>query len=277
MVIAAAILTVAVTTGCASKHKKTGPEPKPEVVYNNAMDSMDKKAYKTAIESFETLEREYPFSKWATRGQVMAAYAQYKQGKYDDVINTVDRFVKLHPGNEDVPYAYYLKALAYYEQIADVRRDQDVTLKAKEALKEVVARFPDSDYASDAQLKLDLVEDHLAGKELEIGRYYLQHGNTLAAINRYKIVVERFQTTSHIAEALHRLTEAYVILGVMSEAQRYAAVLGYNYPDSKWYQYSYDLLKGNIPPTVREQVRKEEEAKQRSIVSETLTKIKKRF
>lgn len=265
-----ALLGVALLAGCSGKDKKSGPEPKAEVVYNTAMDNMDKKLYKTAIESFETLEREYPFSVWATRGQVIAAYAYYKQDKYDDAINTIDRFVKLHPGNEDVPYAYYLKALSYYEQIADIRRDQEVTLNARQALQEVVARFPESDYASDAQLKLDLVEDHLAGKELEIGRYYQKRGNFPAAINRYKNVVDHYQTTNHISEALHRLVESYVALGVIGEAKKYAAVLGYNYPDSKWYKYSYKLLNGDLPPTAKQS---EEEKKEGSILTRPLKKI----
>lgn len=259
---------------CSSKDdKKPVAEPKAEEVYNDAMDAVEKKQYKSAVEKFEKLEREYPFSPWATRGQVIAAFTYYKQDQYDDAINTIDRYVKLHPGHEDVPYAYYLKALSYYEQIADVRRDQEMTLRAKAALREVVARFPESDYATDAQLKLDLVEDHLAGKELEIGRYYLSRGNTLAAINRYKNVVEHYETTSHIPEALHRLVEAYVTLGIMGEAQKYAAVLGYNYPDSKWYKYSYDLLKGNVPQTVRAKEAEEEAGKEGSIVTRTLKKL----
>lgn len=263
------LASVACLSACADK-KKDAPALPAEKIYNNAMDDMDKKDYEKAVESFEQLDREYPYSPWATKSQIMAAYGYYKKQKYDDALLALDHFIKLHPGNEDTPYAYYLTALCYYERIADVRRDQEMTDKAKKALKEVVARFPDTEYGRDAQLKLDLVEDHLAGKEIEIGRYYLKKGNILAAINRYKRVIENYDTTSHTAEALYRLTEAYLALGVYNEAQKYAAVLGHNYPASKWYKNSYRLLNNNALPTVAE---KEYDEKNTSIVNKTLETI----
>ena len=266
------LLIIATTLGaCSSKDKKEEhANINAEMLYNDAMDLMDEGRYRPAVEKFEQLEREFPFSRWATRAEIMTAYGYYKQEDYDDAIPALDRFIKLHPGNKDVSYAYYLKALSYYERIADIRRDQDITKLAKGTLREVVARFPESDYARDAQLKLDLVEDHLAGKEIEIGRYYIKKGNVLAAINRYKRVVEKFKTTNHTAEALYRLTEAYVALGVFAEAQKYAAVLGHNYPESKWYKLSYDLLRSNTPLSL---VETEYNEKQNTLVNKTLKTI----
>jgi outer membrane protein assembly factor BamD len=153
----------------------------------------------------------------------------------------IEQFVRLNPGNKNIPYMYYLLALSYYEQIADVRRDQEMTEKALAALRDVSARFPDSDYARDAKLKLDLAFDHLAGKEMEIGRFYQKQGKYISAINRFKAVVQKYETTSHVTEALYRLTETYMALGVVDEAKRYAAVLGHNYPKSKWYSYAYRI------------------------------------
>ena len=163
----------------------------------------------------------------------------------------LDRFVKLHPGNKDTPYAYFLKALNYYEQITDVGRDQGITQKAREALNEVVRRYPESQYAKDAKIKLDLVLDHLAGKELEIGRYYLNRGKLIGAINRFKHVIDSYQTTTHTPEALHRLVEAYLALGIKEEAQKYAAVLGHNYPNHPWYEKSYRLIGSSLDPAVK--------------------------
>lgn len=240
------LMTIAACSHNKNQIKQGTPE-KAEEVYNEAMADMDKEKYNSAIKQFERIEREYPYAKWAVRSQIMTAYAYYEQGKYDDAILAAEGFVRMHPGNEQVAYAYYLRALSYYEQIADIRRDQGVTLQARDAIREVIARFPDTDYARDMKLKLDLVQDHLAGKELEIGRYYLKQGNVIAAINRYRTVLDDYQTTNHVPEALYRLSEAYVRLGVIPEAQKYAAVLGYNYPSSKWYKYSYKLLKQNMP------------------------------
>ena len=177
----------------------------------------------------------------------MDAYAYYRGNRYDEAIGAIDHFLDLHPGNKDAAYAYYLKALCYYEQIEDVRRDQKTTEQALAALQEVVDRFPNTSYARDAALKIDLTRDHLAGKDMEIGRWYEDRLQYLAAINRFRSVVEKYQTTSHVPEALERLTECYLALGVTDEAQTAAAVLGYNYPGSSWYQVSYDLLESEEP------------------------------
>ncbi len=213
-------------------------------LYNEAMDLASAGKQEEAAKLFDEVERQHPYSVWATKAQLMAAFAYYQRNKYDEAIIALDRFISLHPGNRDVAYAYYLKGLCYYEQISDVGRDQKMTELALRSLGEIVTRFPDSKYARDAQLKIDLTRDHLAGKEMEIGRYYQGRGHYLAAINRFRAVVEAYQTTTHVPEALHRLTESYVALGVNDEAQTSAAVLGYNFPGSEWYMDSYALLEG---------------------------------
>jgi outer membrane protein assembly factor BamD len=213
-----------------------------EEIYNNALDLLEAQWYETAAKEFDEVERQYPYSKWATKAQLMAGYAHYREERYDDAIIALDRFIELHPGNRDAPYAYYLKALSYYEQISDVGRDQKMTRLALNAMREVVRRFPNTAYARDARLKLDLSRDHLAGKDMSIGRYYQRHEDFLAAINRYRAVIENYQTTTHVPEALHRLTECYLALGITDEAQMSAAVLGHNFPGSDWYEDSYALL-----------------------------------
>lgn len=228
--------------------KIAGKNESVEALYDKALATFEKKSYTQAIEDFEEVERQHPYSEWAARAQVMAAYAAYRGGKFDDAVVILDRFVKLHPTHASTPYAYYLKALSYYTQISDVGRDQKMTELARDALKDIIGRYPDSDYARDAKIKLDLTEDHLAGKEMEIGRYYLKHQDYVAAIGRFKYVVDNYQTTSHAAEALHRLVESYLRLGVVEEAKKYAAVLGYNYPGSDWYKYSYAMMQGNLSP-----------------------------
>lgn len=234
-------------TACSGGENKEAAKPPatPEDLYNEALGKFDEHVYKEAVKSFEEVERQHPSSEWAVRAQIMSAYSSYQAEDYDTAVLTLDRFVKLYPGNEATPYAYYLIALCYYEQISDVGRDQKITEQAMQALRDVVRRFPDSEYARDAKIKLDLTQDHLAGKEMEIGRYYLRQDNYLAAINRFRYVVENYQTTSHVPEALHRLVEAYLKLGVAEEARHYASVLGYNYPNSIWYHDSYDLLTGS--------------------------------
>lgn len=245
------VLVLVTLTGCSvfgKKKKEDEVLPSAEEIYNDAFDKLEKKRYKQAIEKFEDIERTYPYAVWATKAQLMSAYASYKGEEYDDAIAVLEKFVKLHPGNKDVEYAYYLKALCYYEQISDVDRDQSYSLYARTALKELIARFPDSKYSRDAEIKLDLVTDHLAGKEVAVGRFYLKQGNVIAAINRFKAVLSDYQTTAHVQEALHRLVESYISLGVVEEAEKYAAVLGHNYPDSRWYKYSYKLLRGEQVP-----------------------------
>ncbi|MCC6598526.1 MAG: outer membrane protein assembly factor BamD [Alphaproteobacteria bacterium] len=227
---------------CSSGESKKPEEQPVEVLYNRASQALDAGQYAEATKYFDEVERQHPYSQWATQAQLMAAYSSYQDQRYDEAILALDRFIELHPGNKDVDYAYYLKALCYYEQISDVRRDQEMTVKSVEALNALINRFPDSKYARDAGLKRDLTNDHLAGKEMEIGRYYLNRGQINAAINRFRTVVEKYQTTTHTAEALHRLVEAYLTLGLTEEATQVAAVLGYNYPGSKWYKSSFDLL-----------------------------------
>ncbi len=223
-------------------------------LYDTALTSFSSRKYKLAIEQFEEVERQHPSSEWAAQAQVMAAYAAYRGGQFDDAISILDRFAKLHPTHASTPYAYYLMALCYYTQISDIGRDQGKTEYARSALQDVINRYPDSAYARDAQIKLDLTNDHLAGKEMEVGRYYLRHLDYAAAINRFKLVVDRYQTTSHAPEALHRLVECYLRLGVVQEAKNYAAVLGYNYPGSDWYKYSYEMIKGNLAPEEKKSV-----------------------
>ncbi len=213
-----------------------------DVLYNRAAAALDEKNYAQATKYFQEVERQHPYSKWATQAQLMAAYSSYLNQNYDEAVLALDRFIELHPGSEDVDYAHYLKALSYYEQISDVRRDQLMTEEAMNALETLIRLHPNSKYTRDATLKRDLTLDHLAGKEMEIGRYYINRGHVNAAINRFLVVVKHYQTTTHTAEALHRLVEAYLTLGIKHEAERVASVLGYNYPGSKWYKRSYDLL-----------------------------------
>lgn len=219
-----------------------------EELYNNAVNAMSNSNYRRAARLFDEVERQHPYSVWATRAQLQAAYAHYQSNKYDAAIVALDRFIQLNPSHRDVAYAYYLKALCYYEQIVDVARDARMTELALNGLQEVVRRFPDSVFARDARVKIDLTYDHLAGKEMEVGRFYLQRQQWLAAVNRFRTVVEKYQTTSHVPEALHRLTEAYMALGLVDEARRSTAVLGHNYPGSEWYADSYTLVgTGQLP------------------------------
>jgi outer membrane protein assembly factor BamD len=240
--VLAAVL-ILLLAACAEK-----PEPyveKPvEDLYNTAMNTLEERLYLKAARQFEEVERQHPYSAWATKAQLMSAFAFYQANKYDDAIQALDQFIELHPSNRDAPYAYYLKGLSYYEQIADIGRDQEITDRALKSLDEVVRRFPDSRYARDAALKIDLTRNHLGGKEMEIGRYYLTRGQYLAAINRFRRVVDGYQTTEQVPEALFRLTEAYLALGIRDEAQAAAAVLGHNYPGSDWYRDAYALVSG---------------------------------
>ena len=245
--MAAVLVTVmAALAGCAD------PEPiyrerSVEDLYNSAMDNIDISEYGDAAKLFEEVERQHPYSVWATKAQLMAAFAQYQRSKYDDAIVALDRFIQLHPGNRDAPYAYYLKGLCYYEQINDVGRDQKITALALKSLQEVADRFPTSKYSRDAKLKVDLTRDHLAGKEMSIGRFYQHTHQPLAALNRYKVVAEQYQTTTHAPEALMRMVEIYVQLGLKEDAKRTAAVLGYNFPGSDWYQDAFELVSSGRP------------------------------
>jgi outer membrane protein assembly factor BamD len=234
---------------CGGNNKNEAYIEKPvDDLYNTAMDQMVNEDYSKAAGTFGQVESQHPYSVWATKAQLMAIYADYANGKFDDAILASDRFIQLHPGNKDIAYAYYVKAICYYIQITDVGRDQKVTEQAVKALEDVVRRFPDSKYAQDAKLKLDFTHDHLAGKEMDIGRYYLKQGEYLAAMNRFKRVIDNYQTTTHVPEALERLVECDLALGLTKEAQENAAVLGYNYPGSHWYEDAYALVAGNNAP-----------------------------
>ena len=203
-------LALMLVAGCSSTNEEV-LNPSAEVLYNQAFDLLQKTSYKKAAETFEKVELEHPYSKWAVKAKLMGAYAYYKDGSYDDAVISLDRFIKYHPGNKDIAYAYYLNALCYYDQIVTVEKDQGNTEEAYKALQQDIFRFPDTDYAQDARLKLDLTKDHLAGKEMEIGRYYLSQNNYLSALNRFSTVVNDYQTTSHIEEALYRQVELYTI------------------------------------------------------------------
>jgi outer membrane protein assembly factor BamD len=214
----------------------------PEALYAAGMDALERRDFPRAVELFDTVEREHPYSAFATNAKLMAAYAEYSRNRYTEALGALDRFIQLHPAHRDIAYAYYLRALSFYEQINDIERDQRATELAMAALQDVANRFPNTPYARDARLKMDLARDHLAGREMVVGRFYQTRRLHLAAIGRFRRVVDEFQTTNHVPEALHRLTELYLTLGLVDEARRTASVLGHNYPGSPWYQDSYALL-----------------------------------
>ena len=238
----ALVLALSACGSSGGKEKFAYVERPVEQLYSSATRELERRRYDRAIAFFEEVERQHPYSSWARRSMLMKAFAYYQGNDYDEAIDAVDQFVALHPGNKDAAYAFYLKAMCYYERIRDVGRDQEFTDNAVAALTDVIRRFPDTEYAIDARLKLDLTYDHLAGKEMYVGRFYLRENKHIAAINRFKKVVDEYQTTSHAPEALHRLVEAYMELGIVNEARAAAAVLGYNYPGSRWYRDSYRLF-----------------------------------
>jgi outer membrane protein assembly factor BamD len=220
-----------------------------DAIYNEGWKKIRDGDWEEAAKQFDEVERQHPYSVWARRAMLMSAFCYYQANKYGDAISAADNYIALHPGSHEVAYAFYLKSIALYEQIVDIGRDQTNTEAALVALQDVVQRFPDTEYARDATLKIDLTIDHIAGKEMAIGRYYLVRGDYVGAINRFRVVVQQYQRTSQIAEALERLTEAYYALGVYNEAKTAAAVLGANYPGSPWYKDSYSLLQGhNMKP-----------------------------
>jgi outer membrane protein assembly factor BamD len=241
---AAAIAIVAVAlVGCGGRDKKQAYIARDvETLYNLAYDTLARGQYRAAGAIFDEVERQHPYSAWARRAQLMSAYSYYMGNRYQEAILTLQRFLQLHPGNKDAPYAYYLIGLSYYEQISDVKRDQKITEQALQSLDELIRRFPETPYAADARLKIDLTRDHLAGKEMDVGRWYQDRHDYLAAIVRFRTVIDQYQTTSHTAEALHRLVESYLAVGMREEATRVAAQLGYNFPGSKWYQRTYALV-----------------------------------
>ena len=259
---------------CEATDETVYAEQSAESIYNEAMDELLYTNYITAANLFDEVERQHPYSLWATKGQLMAAFARYKRNEYDEAIIGLDRFISLHPGHVDIPSAYYLKALCYYERITDVSRDQRNTELALEAFEEVATRFPDSQYIEDVLPKLDLILDHLAGKDMTIGRYYLQREHYLSAINRFRSVIEKYETTTHIPESLHRLVESYLALGMVSEARKTAAVLSYNYPNNSWYRDTYTLLEDNNLLEEHETLKLE--VKRRSLLDEKEGKKKEK-
>jgi outer membrane protein assembly factor BamD len=244
----AVVLVLAVALGGCSllrpkkKADTTYADQPVEQLYSVGAARLDEHRWSEAVTYFKEVERQHPYSEWSRRAILMEAYAHYQSNDYDDAIADANRFIELYPGNGSAAYAYYLRAECYFEEILDVGRDQAATEQAGTAMREVTRRFPHTEYAADARLKTDMINDQLAGKEMTIGRYYLRSGDTLAAIGRFKLVIERYQTTSHVPEALERLVEAYLTLGLVEEAKRNAAVLGYNYPGDYWYQVAYNLM-----------------------------------
>ena len=248
----AALLLAVALQACGATEEEYVEKPV-ETLYNEAMDALDLQNYPDAVTRFEETERQHPYSQWATRAQLMTAYANYQANRYDEAVAALDRYIQLHPGNRKVlAYAYYLRALCHYERMSDPVRDQSMTEEALASLEQVVRRFPETAYARDAKIKIDVTHDHLAGKEMEVGRFYLKRGHHTAAINRFRRVVDHYQTTTHVPEALHRLVEAYLALGIIDEARRVAAVLGHNHPGSAWYRDSYALVTGADRPEAEE-------------------------
>ena len=243
-----ALLAAAVAmSGCATfkkKHKTdlSYVERPVDILYATGADKLDRHDWASAVDYFREVERQHPYSEWSRRAILMTAYAHYEAGDYAEAVGDADRFISLYPGNSSAAYAYYLKAVCYFEQIIDVGRDQASTEQALGALREVMRRFPHSEFATDSRLKVDMVNDQLAGKEMTIGRFYVQQGQPVAALGRFKQVIDRYQTTSHTPEALYRLVALDVSLGLMDDAQRNAAVLGSNFPGDRWYFDAYRLM-----------------------------------
>jgi outer membrane protein assembly factor BamD len=246
-----ALAAIVGLSGCSVfQHKKAKPrvsyEERPvDMLYLAGAQKLDQHRWTDAVDYFDEVERQHPYSEWSRRSILMEAYAYYEANQYDDAISAADRFIQLYPGNPQTSYAFYLKSICYFEQIMDVQRDQGATANALAQLHEVTQRYPHSDYAEDARLKIDMVNDQLAGKEMSIGRWYLRNNQPLGAIGRFKTVVDKYQTTSHTPEALYRLVEANLSVGLTDEAKRNGAVLGFNYPGDRWYADAYKLLAAN--------------------------------
>ena len=243
----AAILLLAISLGaCSSLFGKddTPPDEPADRLYNEGLFLLNqKKDPKEAVKKFEEVDRQHPYSEWARKSLIMSSYAYYEAGNYDDCVTAAKRYISLHPGSPDAAYAQYLIGSSYFDEIPDITRDQARTEKALDALDEVSRKYPTSEYAVSAKQKIAIARDQLAGKEMLIGRYYLDMKDYTGAINRFKVVVTKYQTTRHVEEALERLTEAYMALGIVDEAQTAAAVLGHNFPDSEWYSHAYSLVK----------------------------------
>jgi outer membrane protein assembly factor BamD len=245
--LAVALACLLVLGACGRTPLITGKEEPAETLYNRGMSLLTQGDGIDAVKVFAEVERQHPYSIWATKAMLMASYTYYVTNRYTEAIVGLDRYIRLHPGSRDIEYAHYLKALCYYEQIADVQRDQGITRKAMEELQSVMKRDPNGKYGRDAKLKYDLTQDQLAGQEMSVGRWYQKAGMFIAAINRFKEVIKNYQTTSHVPEALHRLTESYLALGIKDEAKKAASVLGHNFPGSEWYLDSYVLMTGIKP------------------------------
>lgn len=248
---AVSVLLALAVSGCASNKLDTSalnPDP-PAKMFADADALMNKGSFEDAAQKFEAVDREHPYSPEARRSIVMAAYAYYRAGKSPEAIASAERYVAMHPGTKEAPLAHHIIASAYFDDMKTANRDQTPARKALEQLKILKARYPESEYAQDADNKIRICLDNLAANEMEVGRYYLDHHNYVGAINRFKTVVSDYQTTAHVEEALARLVECYMALGITKEAQNAAAVLGHNYPDSKWYKDSYALLEsGGLAP-----------------------------
>jgi outer membrane protein assembly factor BamD len=253
-VIAFALVAFALAA-CANDKELMIPDEPADKLYNEGLYLLQqKKEYKEAAKKFEEVDRQHPYSDWARKALLMQAYSYYEAKEYDDSISAAKRYVALHPGSPDAAYAQFLIGSSYYEVIPDVTRDQQRTEQAMRELEQVIRRYPNTEYAASAKKKLDVARDQLAGKEMMIGRYYLNKKDFSGAINRFKLVVTQYQTTRHVEEALMRLTEAYMALGIVQEAQTAAAVLGHNFPDSPWYQNAYKLVQsGGLEPAENKQ------------------------
>jgi outer membrane protein assembly factor BamD len=241
----AALALVALALGACSMFDKDPvvPDEPADKLYNEGLYFLNtKKDAKAAAKKFEEVDRQHPYSEWARKALIMSAFAYYQANAYDDCINTARRYVTLHPGSPDAAYAQFLIGSSYFDQMPEISRDQDRTDKAVQALEEVVRKYPDSEYAVAAKRKIEVARDQLAGKEMDIGRQLQKTHNYVGAINRFKVVVTRYQRTRHVEEALLRLTEVYMALGIVEEAQTSAAVLGHNFPESRWYKDAYALM-----------------------------------
>jgi outer membrane protein assembly factor BamD len=242
------MLVLAASLGACSSlwgKDETPPDEPADRLYNEGLYLLNNKSDPTkAVKKFEEVDRQHPYSEWARKSLIMSAYAYYQAGAYDESVTASKRYIALHPGSPDAAYAQFLIGSSYYDEIPDITRDQARTEKALAALDEVVRKYPTSEYAVTAKQKMEVARDQLAGKEMQIGRYYLEKKDYTGAINRFKVVVTKYQTTRHVEEALERLTEAYMSLGIVGEAQTAAAVLGHNFPDSEWYKHAYTLVKG---------------------------------
>jgi outer membrane protein assembly factor BamD len=242
--VAAALLLAACSTSKEGTKDAFEDDQPAGVLYNQGLAYMNGGKMGDAIKSFDEVDRQHPYSEWARKALIMSAFASYRRGRFDDTVNSANRYLTLYPGSPDAAYAQFLIGSSHFKQIPDITRDQEPTRKAMASLQEIVDRYPDSEYASDAKQKIIVARDQLAGKEMQTGRYYLERREFIAAINRFKIVVGEFQDTRHVEEALERMVEANMALGLAGEAQTAAAVLGHNFPDSKWYKDAYALLQG---------------------------------